>query len=1084
MFTSTSNGLPLNSELHKLPPLPETPAQTFPPKQSSYGGLSRTNAAGLGLPSSMRLQDLRELVEEKDDNKDGYKDKEGCKVISNRKWEVEVEYPVLSTRQGGINPPVGRTPSRDYLRGLPPTTTKPERNIVQPRTSSNSSTSSSPVLIRPTVSPMRSISKSPSEAQLTPVSVHACHTISKGVEEESHIPQVKLDTSLEDSIVMPSQSSPQVPQSEPQPSPESQPQPQPQPRLSASFNLPTYIADASLIADCSLMGGSTSVVSDDSFDLPVDRLRPQAVTIFNPAPQKRDLESSCSSSRGSDTPTKASSTLRPSRTDQLDQSTLLPKSPAKSAHLLASTNALVSVQPPWFEDDSDVFSASVSSVDTISPGKASSSLPKSQTMRGFPTSNSAHSAITGSSTSKTKRTFPSSSSGQSLSSVGEEAEQDYPAEAEMSTLLPVSPVKTAHLLTDEELIAKETLMEEASFTLPLPIRATPFKTSTMPHRSPRRSPKEMSPLKNVFPAHMRAEMMDEGDVTVDVKDLIAKVGKPKRASGTEESFVDLLHDDFMPDGLDASMMGPDDSMLPSTLRPRSMLAGYGSPVKHYTQMSPVRPQRERQSPTTIKRFPIPQTSRIQTLQEDQEAAESRSATISRSKSLSRVAEIIERVKSERATAHASGTDQAQPRALPRTEVRPRTYTTTRTPAPVPASTLPTTARPRSSMMPPLSAASRRISLSTGALPLPSDASHKVELPAPRATHTPTASTVSQLEAASAATSSASRSTSTSRTTLGTSTSSANSSATRTAVPPTRESTTVRARPSLAPTNARTELKTRTGSTSSTVTTSAALPSLPTARSSARTTFKPTSIAASSTSARTSTATTTSARLARPSVSAQPAGLPQPGTGPSARSAPTTSTAAESRSKLSRGFGTDASSTANSVARASTVTSAVTKPSSKLSTGPSATATATARNASTATSTAKCRAVSTPATTVAGSRAVVPPVPTSSRLTRPSLGPASAGVKKTSMPPTSSTTTTSTAQRPRVGSTLPRPPTTTSRVSTTTGGKASAPPTSGSRFVPTRTTAPGAPPVPAAGTNLAALRMRLDALQARQARVAK
>ena len=33
----------------------------------------------------------------------------------------------------------------------------------------------------------------------------------------------------------------------------------------------------------------------------------------------------------------------------------------------------------------------------------------------------------------------------------------------------------------------------------------------------------------------------DADVTMDVKDLMARMTKPKRASGTEESFIDLLH---------------------------------------------------------------------------------------------------------------------------------------------------------------------------------------------------------------------------------------------------------------------------------------------------------------------------------------------------------------------------------------------------------------------------------------------------------------------------------------------------------------------------------------------------------------
>jgi hypothetical protein len=43
---------------------------------------------------------------------------------------------------------------------------------------------------------------------------------------------------------------------------------------------------------------------------------------------------------------------------------------------------------------------------------------------------------------------------------------------------------------------------------------------------------------------------DEGDMTLDIGAIMAKIGKPKRMSGTEESFVDLLHGDDRPNELD------------------------------------------------------------------------------------------------------------------------------------------------------------------------------------------------------------------------------------------------------------------------------------------------------------------------------------------------------------------------------------------------------------------------------------------------------------------------------------------------------------------------------------------------------
>lgn len=71
------------------------------------------------------------------------------------------------------------------------------------------------------------------------------------------------------------------------------------------------------------------------------------------------------------------------------------------------------------------------------------------------------------------------------------------------------------------MILRETMFDEPSFRSPVKaVRATPsyndMETKSIP---------------------------DAGDVTFDVRDLMAKMNKPKRASGTEEGFVDLLHGD-------------------------------------------------------------------------------------------------------------------------------------------------------------------------------------------------------------------------------------------------------------------------------------------------------------------------------------------------------------------------------------------------------------------------------------------------------------------------------------------------------------------------------------------------------------
>lgn len=88
---------------------------------------------------------------------------------------------------------------------------------------------------------------------------------------------------------------------------------------------------------------------------------------------------------------------------------------------------------------------------------------------------------------------------------------------DVSTLFPVSPARTAHLLGDEHQLLRESLPgasdEGQSFFLPPPPAST-RKTPRKPNKA---------------------------DMTLDINELIAGMAKPKRPSGTEESFEDLLN---------------------------------------------------------------------------------------------------------------------------------------------------------------------------------------------------------------------------------------------------------------------------------------------------------------------------------------------------------------------------------------------------------------------------------------------------------------------------------------------------------------------------------------------------------------
>ena len=94
-----------------------------------------------------------------------------------------------------------------------------------------------------------------------------------------------------------------------------------------------------------------------------------------------------------------------------------------------------------------------------------------------------------------------------------------------------SPEKTRHL-HDKDLISKMTMF----------------------NRPDGRKSEKISPVKTSQPmpssGRTITQSMHAADVTFDVCDLMAKINKPKRVSGTEESFADLLHGNEALEGVD------------------------------------------------------------------------------------------------------------------------------------------------------------------------------------------------------------------------------------------------------------------------------------------------------------------------------------------------------------------------------------------------------------------------------------------------------------------------------------------------------------------------------------------------------
>lgn len=344
----------------------------------------------------------------------------------------------------------------------------------------------------------------------------------------------------------------------------------------------------SMIGDTSMLSMG---VSDHSLDFGIEAIRPQATV----RPPHRTFPEFASPHKarepaGSRSPTKLAFQQEdaPALVPGLDHSTLLPSSPSKHEHLLTSDHAIARVEPPWASSTIKPFSTSPTKPPSTSPTKRTARSPEKRSIvddifaipvhlpvlptRHSPTkSNNVATPRSGS--VKARRVFPASSSAQSLTSVYEESprpplsrHQGQSVDAgDMSALLPTSPLKANQLLEDDQLLTRETMMEENSFVLPPPPpsvrRRSPEKARACVPSSSSRTDLRFSEAASCIAPRVdptpRAQgqatspaKADIGDTTLDVKDMMARMTKPKRPSGTEESFEDLLHADGMSD-LDA-----------------------------------------------------------------------------------------------------------------------------------------------------------------------------------------------------------------------------------------------------------------------------------------------------------------------------------------------------------------------------------------------------------------------------------------------------------------------------------------------------------------------------------------------------
>lgn len=128
-------------------------------------------------------------------------------------------------------------------------------------------------------------------------------------------------------------------------------------------------------------------------------------------------------------------------------------------------------------------------------------------------------------------------------------------EGDISSILPVSPLKTRHLLSDEHMLTRTELNDESMLNVSLFIPpATPGRSRHTAKQSAADGMATVSPMKSPSktPRSMRKRAgMDAGDMTMDIQQMMAraKVNKAKADMGPEDSFVDLLRADLAEDDL-------------------------------------------------------------------------------------------------------------------------------------------------------------------------------------------------------------------------------------------------------------------------------------------------------------------------------------------------------------------------------------------------------------------------------------------------------------------------------------------------------------------------------------------------------
>jgi len=206
----------------------------------------------------------------------------------------------------------------------------------------------------------------------------------------------------------------------------------------------------------------------------------------------------------------------------LDVSTLLPRSPTRFGHLMDDEHQLLRQSLPMSEGPSILFDTPPAPTVRKTARGPADMMDMSTVMPRSPT-RMAH--LMGDEHQLMRQSLPTSEGDSILFDSPplptiRKTPRRQAGDLDASTIMPRSPTRMAHLMGDEHQFMRQSLPMSEGDSILFASPPPPIVTRKTPRKQP-------SPSK-------------DADMTLDINQMMARMTKPKRPSGTEESFEDLL----------------------------------------------------------------------------------------------------------------------------------------------------------------------------------------------------------------------------------------------------------------------------------------------------------------------------------------------------------------------------------------------------------------------------------------------------------------------------------------------------------------------------------------------------------------